>query len=122
MRWINFSAPGAMNAYGILDGDRIREVRGTPFGEHELTDRQHRLQEVKIEVPFVPRTFYAARNSRARLRVYDLIVLAGYLIRWPLFGLLSLADRGTNSLQRSRDSRRHAWTALRLLLHFEKER
>lgn len=63
-----------------------------------------------------PRTFYAARNGRTRLRAYDLIVLAGYLIRWPLFGLMSLVDRGTNASQRSRDSRRHAWTALRLLL------
>ena len=60
MRWINFSAPGAASAYGILEDDRIREVRGTPFGAHETTDRLHRLQDVKIEVPFVPRTFYAA--------------------------------------------------------------
>ncbi len=60
MRWINFSVPGAASAYGILEDDRIREVRGTPFGEHETTNRSHRLQDVKIEVPFVPRTFYAA--------------------------------------------------------------
>lgn len=60
MRWINFSAPGAAPAYGILDDERIREVRGTPFGEYEATQRWHRLKDVRIEVPFVPRTFYAA--------------------------------------------------------------
>jgi hypothetical protein len=38
------------------------------------------------------------------------------------FGLLSLAERGTHSSQRSRDSRRHAWAALRLLLQIEGKR
>ncbi|HVE89832.1 MAG TPA: DUF2437 domain-containing protein [Burkholderiaceae bacterium] len=60
MRWITFSAPDAPFAYGILEGSRIREVRGTPFGAHDITNRVHRLEDVKVEVPFVPRTFYAA--------------------------------------------------------------
>jgi 2-keto-4-pentenoate hydratase/2-oxohepta-3-ene-1,7-dioic acid hydratase in catechol pathway len=60
MRWVNFSAPGTASAYGILEGDRVSEVRGTPFGEHERTARTHRLQDVRIQVPFIPRTFYAA--------------------------------------------------------------
>jgi 2-keto-4-pentenoate hydratase/2-oxohepta-3-ene-1,7-dioic acid hydratase in catechol pathway len=61
MRWIHFSAPGKASAYGMLeDGDRIREVRGTPFDAHEPTGTVHRLADVKIEVPLVPRTFYAA--------------------------------------------------------------
>ena len=64
MRWIKFSLPAARDStrptYGILDGDRIREVRGTPFGDFEQTTQVHRLDDVKIEVPFVPRTFYAA--------------------------------------------------------------
>ena len=44
----------------------IREVRGTPFGEYEASGRSHRLQDVRIEVPFVPRTFYAAGLNYAR--------------------------------------------------------
>ena len=59
MRWINFTAAGR-TAYGILEGDRIREVRGGPFGEYEATGRVHDLAQVKIEIPFLPRTFYAA--------------------------------------------------------------
>ncbi|MGJ7578695.1 fumarylacetoacetate hydrolase family protein [Variovorax sp. RHLX14] len=62
MRWIHFTAPGAAaSAYGILWPDgRIAQVRGTPFGNHEQTGAVHRLADVKIEVPLIPRTFYAA--------------------------------------------------------------
>jgi 2-keto-4-pentenoate hydratase/2-oxohepta-3-ene-1,7-dioic acid hydratase in catechol pathway len=60
MRWIHFSARDAPARYGILDGELISEVSGTPFGEYEMASKVHRLEDVKIEVPFVPRTFYAA--------------------------------------------------------------
>ena len=60
MRWINYSLPGGSPSYGILDDERIREVRGSPFGHHDPTGQIHRLVDVRIEVPFVPRTFYAA--------------------------------------------------------------
>ena len=66
MRWINFSAPGASGAYGILQDGQIEEVRGSPFGAYEPTGRFHRLQDVKVEVPFVPRTFYAAGLNYAQ--------------------------------------------------------
>ena len=60
MRWIRFSTLGSAGTYGIIDGDRIREMRGTPFGDSEKTAQIHRLDDVRIEVPFIPRTFYAA--------------------------------------------------------------
>jgi len=59
MRWIRYSAGQATPAYGILEGDAIREVRGTPFGDHERTGISHKLADVKIELPVVPPTFYA---------------------------------------------------------------
>ncbi len=60
MRWIRFTAKGMKApAFGILDGDRITEVDGTPFGEHTRTARTHALPDVKIEIPFEPKTFYA---------------------------------------------------------------
>lgn len=59
MRWIRFSAEGR-TAYGILEGDRIREVRGDPFAGHEPTGRLVPLAAAKVEVPLVPRTFYCA--------------------------------------------------------------
>jgi 2-keto-4-pentenoate hydratase/2-oxohepta-3-ene-1,7-dioic acid hydratase in catechol pathway len=68
MRWIRFSTEGR-TAYGILEGDRIAEVSGDPFGGYEPTRRVHALGGVKIEVPVVPRTFYAAGlNYAAHVR------------------------------------------------------
>ena len=57
MRWIRFSQQGR-TAYGIVEGDRIVEVAGDPFGGYERTTRAHELDAVKIEVPVVPPTFY----------------------------------------------------------------
>jgi 2-keto-4-pentenoate hydratase/2-oxohepta-3-ene-1,7-dioic acid hydratase in catechol pathway len=59
MRWIRFTAQGR-TAYGILEGDQIREVRGGPFDGHERTDSIHLLASVKVELPVIPRTFYCA--------------------------------------------------------------
>jgi 2-keto-4-pentenoate hydratase/2-oxohepta-3-ene-1,7-dioic acid hydratase in catechol pathway len=59
MRWIRFSA-GGRTAYGVLEGERITEVSGDPFGAYEKTTRSHKLGDVKIEVPVIPRTFYCA--------------------------------------------------------------
>ncbi|MBV6306960.1 fumarylacetoacetate hydrolase family protein [Candidimonas humi] len=62
MRWINFSLPGSgRRAYGRLDDDdRVHEIRGIPWAGHELASASYKLSEVKIEVPVVPPTFYAA--------------------------------------------------------------
>jgi len=60
VRWIRFTA-GGRTAYGILEGDQIAEVRGGLFdGPPERAGPTHALRDVKIEVPLMPRTFYAA--------------------------------------------------------------
>ena len=59
MRWIKFSIAGTP-AYGILQGDRIVEVEGDMLGSWKRTGRTHGLAGVKIEIPLIPRTFYAA--------------------------------------------------------------
>ncbi len=60
MRWIRFTA-GARTAYGILEGERIAEVQGGLFdGLPVRTGQTHGLAEVKVEIPLLPRTFYAA--------------------------------------------------------------
>ncbi len=60
MRWIRFTAAGR-TAYGILDGGRIAEVAGGLFDAPPVrTGQTHALSEVRIEVPLLPRTFYAA--------------------------------------------------------------
>jgi 2-keto-4-pentenoate hydratase/2-oxohepta-3-ene-1,7-dioic acid hydratase in catechol pathway len=57
VRWIRFSARGRL-AYGILEGDRVREVAGDPFQGYQTTNTLHALDAVKIEVPVIPPTFY----------------------------------------------------------------
>ena len=53
MRWIRYTSAGA-TSYGILEGDKVLEVRGTPFTGTEKTGRSHKLAEVKIELPVEP--------------------------------------------------------------------
>lgn len=68
MRWIRFSHEGR-TAYGIVEGDRIVEVSGSPFGDHQHTARVHELSAVKIEVPVIPPTFYCVGlNYAAHIR------------------------------------------------------
>src|SRR5262245_31549329 len=68
MRWIRYSLQGR-TAYGILEGERIVEVAGDPFGGFERTNRIHDLQGVRIELPVVPPTFYCVGlNYAAHIR------------------------------------------------------
>jgi 2-keto-4-pentenoate hydratase/2-oxohepta-3-ene-1,7-dioic acid hydratase in catechol pathway len=45
---------GATIAYGILDGDSVREVRGDLFGDRKETGTKHRLADVKLLHPCEP--------------------------------------------------------------------
>ncbi|MDB5805103.1 MAG: hypothetical protein JWN73_2425 [Betaproteobacteria bacterium] len=61
MRWLQFTPPGGKTTHGTLDDqDRVHAVRGLPWEAHEATGQIHALADVKIEVPLLPRTFYAA--------------------------------------------------------------
>ena len=53
MRWINYSLPGRSPSYGIVEGERIFEVGGSPFGDHDRTGQIHRLVDITTELPFV---------------------------------------------------------------------
>jgi len=60
LRWIRFTADGR-TAYGIVEGDRIVEVEGGLFdGTPRRTGAVHAQSAVQIEIPLLPRTFYAA--------------------------------------------------------------
>jgi GT2 family glycosyltransferase len=62
-----------------------------------------------------PRAFYLRRHGRRLVRAYDLVLLVGYLIRWPTFAALSLGSRKAHYQQLSLESRRLARAAFRLL-------
>jgi 2-keto-4-pentenoate hydratase/2-oxohepta-3-ene-1,7-dioic acid hydratase in catechol pathway len=59
MRFVRYTAEG-QTAVGLVEGDRVAELAGGLFDAPERTGRAHDLAAVKIEVPLLPRTFYAA--------------------------------------------------------------
>ena len=59
MRWCRFQA-GDRSAYGIIEGDSVAEVTGSPFEAHAQTSTAVPLSRVKLLVPVIPPTFYAA--------------------------------------------------------------
>jgi 2-keto-4-pentenoate hydratase/2-oxohepta-3-ene-1,7-dioic acid hydratase in catechol pathway len=68
MRWVRFSKDDTVS-YGSLNGEQITEVRGEPWGDATPTGRTFALSGVKLELPVIPRTFYAAGiNYAAHIR------------------------------------------------------
>jgi 2-keto-4-pentenoate hydratase/2-oxohepta-3-ene-1,7-dioic acid hydratase in catechol pathway len=59
MRWCRFQS-GQNVAYGVIEGDRVVEVSGSPFENHSRTSTTLPLDAVKLLVPVIPPTFYAA--------------------------------------------------------------
>src|SRR3984957_18207373 len=59
MRWARFDH-GGTPTYGVVEGDVVIPVRGSPFAAWERTMEKLKLSDVKLLVPVVPPTFYAA--------------------------------------------------------------
>jgi 2-keto-4-pentenoate hydratase/2-oxohepta-3-ene-1,7-dioic acid hydratase in catechol pathway len=104
MRWIRFSAPnlsgplqgsGARTAFGIVEGDTITEVAGCPFTGYETTRTRHALADVRIEIPLVPQTFYAAGLNYSA-HVIDVARKAGKEPDLPKFA--DIGYRANNAL------------------------
>lgn len=59
---------GSATAYGILDGETIREIRGPLFGAHKETGATHRLADVKLLYPCEPPKILAVgRNYKSHI-------------------------------------------------------
>lgn len=58
MRWARFDNDGTAS-FGIVEGDRIVPVHGSPFGQWERAGAARPLAGVKLLIPFEPVTFYA---------------------------------------------------------------
>ena len=59
MKWCRFQS-GRNVAYGVIDGTTVTEVSGSPFESHTKTSNSVALSSVKLLVPVIPPTFYAA--------------------------------------------------------------
>ncbi len=53
MKWLRFLHEGEA-AFGLLEGERVRRVRGTPFGDHEPTDHWLPLEGLPLLAPCQP--------------------------------------------------------------------
>ena len=59
MQWCRFQS-GPKVAYGIIDQNTVTEVTGSPFENYARTSSTYPLSAVKLLVPVIPPTFYAA--------------------------------------------------------------
>jgi 2-keto-4-pentenoate hydratase/2-oxohepta-3-ene-1,7-dioic acid hydratase in catechol pathway len=67
VKYVRFER-GSSAAYGILDGNSIREIRGSLFGDHEPSGEEHKLADVKLLYPCEPPKILAVGlNYRSHL-------------------------------------------------------
>jgi 2-keto-4-pentenoate hydratase/2-oxohepta-3-ene-1,7-dioic acid hydratase in catechol pathway len=59
MRWCRFQNKDAAS-YGIIEGADVIAVTGSPFEQYQRSDERYPLKSVKLLVPVIPPTFYAA--------------------------------------------------------------
>ena len=59
MKWCRFQS-GADVAYGVIEGDTVTAVTGSLFDSPTRTEKTAQLSRVKMLVPVIPPTFYAA--------------------------------------------------------------
>ena len=59
MKWCRYQDKDAAR-YGLIEGDQIIPVTGSPFERYEKTSQRVALKSAKLLVPVIPPTFYAA--------------------------------------------------------------
>ena len=59
MIWCRFEIDGE-TSYGIVEGDHVVQVSGSPLGEHSSTNNRHPLRNVKLLAPIKPGMLYAS--------------------------------------------------------------
>jgi 2-keto-4-pentenoate hydratase/2-oxohepta-3-ene-1,7-dioic acid hydratase in catechol pathway len=68
-RYLRFSH-GGVPAYGVQDGDNVREIAGPPYADATPTGRVHALSEVRLLVPCEPSKVIAVGLNYASHRVH----------------------------------------------------
>lgn len=59
MKWLRYTVDN-QTLTGFLEKDILHSVSGLPWEEYKPTGMRHFIDQVKIEVPVIPPTFYAA--------------------------------------------------------------
>lgn len=66
-RYCRFQA-GSVIAFGIVEGEKVRQLEGDLFGDFKRTDKLHALKDIKILVPTTPTQVLAmAGNYKSHL-------------------------------------------------------
>ncbi len=66
-KYVRYEAHGE-TAYGVVEGDTVKQITGPPYEAHEVTDHTHALSEVKLLAPVVPNKVVAiGLNYRSHL-------------------------------------------------------
>ena len=81
MKWCRFQA-GRTIAYGMIENTTVTEVTGNPFDGYTRTATTHPLSQVKLLVPVIPPTFYAA-GVNYRLHVTEMAERRGVKPEFP---------------------------------------
>lgn len=58
MKFARYFAHGE-TAYGVVEGDTVKQITGTPFGPYKVTDHKHTLLQVKLLAPCEPKKVIA---------------------------------------------------------------
>jgi len=60
MKWCRFRADKTDKtvSYGLIEGDQVIAVEGSPFGDYRKTGRGYALDAVTLDVPVIPSVFY----------------------------------------------------------------
>lgn len=75
MKWCRIETPDG-SSYGVVEGETVTLVEGTPFDQYALTDNCLPLAQARLLVPVVPGTFYAI-GSNYRDHVVKMAQAAG---------------------------------------------
>jgi 2-keto-4-pentenoate hydratase/2-oxohepta-3-ene-1,7-dioic acid hydratase in catechol pathway len=59
VKWCRFES-GDFAGYGVIEGGEVFKVVGSPFTDYEITTEAYPLENVRLLVPVIPPTFYAA--------------------------------------------------------------
>ena len=59
MIWCRFEINRA-TSYGIVEGETVTKVNGSPFEDHTVTSTTYQLDQVKLLAPVIPGMLYAA--------------------------------------------------------------
>src|SRR3982074_3991831 len=57
MNWCRSSVGGDVS-HGLIEGEQVCKVEGTPWGTHKVTAQSSPLASVKLELPAIPSTFF----------------------------------------------------------------